>query len=252
MVNSPTAIESLARNLDEHLRWYTAYHARRYTELLVLLNRYVPDSSQRILDVGRSKLTELLNQQFRVPIDTLGFPEDGPTTTGHHYCFDLNEAQWRKRWRTDLPAYDVIVIAEVLEHLYTSPALVLSFLKSLLKPGGLLVLQTPNAVALGNRIKLLCGRNPFDLIPEDNSNPKHFREYTEQELREYASRVGFGVVECVISSYFDQRYISHKPPTAWQLLKGSIKNIVYRHLPRSLRSGITLVMRKPCSAETFS
>ena len=52
--------------------------------------------------------------------------------------------------------YDAIVFAEVLEHLHTSPTLVLQVLTSLLKPGRLLVVQTPNAVALPRQHPAKC------------------------------------------------------------------------------------------------
>ena len=179
---------------------------------------------------------------MRAPVDSLGFLKEGPTATGHHYYFDLNESQWHERWRTELPAYDVIVIAEVLEHLHTSPTLILGFLKSLLKPGGLLIIQTPNAAAIGNRIKLLLGINPFDFISENPKNPLHLREYTEQELHMYASMAGFKVVESTLLSYFDHRYGVHRQPTTREFLKGSAHNIVNRFVPRNLRAGITLVL----------
>jgi SAM-dependent methyltransferase len=223
--------------------WYTAFHAPRYAMLLALLGRYVPENAERILDIGSRHLTELIHVQFGLPVDTLGFPEDGLTATGYHYSFDLNETQWRERWRTDLPRYDVIVMAEVLEHLHTSPRLVLNFLGSLLKPHGLLILQTPNAAALGKRARLLFGLNPYHLIGEDVSNPHHFREYTEGELRMYASKTNFEVLDVILASYFDMRYKSLKaPPTTQEVLTGFVQNIVYPYLPRNLQSGITLVM----------
>ena len=223
--------------------WYAAYHARRYAALLLLLNRYLPKKdSQRILDIGSSKLTELLHEQFQVPVDTLGFSKDGSTVTGYHYCFDLNETLWGESWRTDLPLYDVVVMGEVIEHLYASPILVLEFIKSLIKPGGMLVLQTPNAARLRNRLRLLLGLNPFVHISEDRDYLEHFREYTERELRMYAAEAGFEVVECMLSHYFDYRYVSQKQPTSWETLRGSAVNALFRRLPRNLRTGITLVM----------
>ena len=63
----------------------------------------------------------------------------------------------------DLSGYELIIMAEVIEHLYTSPSLVPGLLQSLLRPGGLLIVQTPNALAIGRRFKMLLGRHPFEL-----------------------------------------------------------------------------------------
>ncbi|MEA2059728.1 MAG: methyltransferase domain-containing protein [Thermodesulfobacteriota bacterium] len=101
---------------------------------------------------------------------TLGFRPDGKTITGHHYQFDLNDTQYPEKCRTDLPAYDIILFAEVLGHLHTSPLLVLTFLKTLLKEEGVIILQTPNAVALHRRLLIMAGKNP--LQPYRGNSPQ--------------------------------------------------------------------------------
>src|SRR5205823_6516869 len=108
--------------------------------------------------------------------------------------FDLNDAQSEDTWRRDIPRYDVVVMAEVIEHLYTAPELVLGFLKTLVADNGLVIIQTPNAAALSKRLKLLFGRNPYELIRVDTTNPGHFREYTSRELIRIAEGAGFEVV----------------------------------------------------------
>lgn len=90
----------------------------------------------------------------------------------------------------------MVVFAEVIEHLYASPRLVLRFLHHLLSGAGVLLIQTPNAASLTKRVKLLAGSNPYEKIREDATNPGHFREYTASELREYASSEGFEVIHC--------------------------------------------------------
>src|SRR5262245_29033861 len=113
-----------------------------------------------ILDIGETELTARIRHTFGMPVDSLGFGVDSATQAGRHFAFDLNRTQHRQNWRTDLPTYSFVVMAEVLEHLYTAPQLVLAFVNSLMEPNGLLVLQTPNAAAATKRIKLLLGRNP--------------------------------------------------------------------------------------------
>ena len=121
------------RNIDPN-DVYTAYHAPRYSSLIKFLGKHM-DKRKKVLDIGSSKLTELLSKSFEVNVDTLGFQCDGPSKTGYHHQFDLNNAQFKDKWLNPIGKYDVIVMAEVIEHLYTSPTLVLAFLKSVLTSG---------------------------------------------------------------------------------------------------------------------
>jgi SAM-dependent methyltransferase len=226
---------------------YLRFHEPRFDYVLHLLAVRV-QTNQRILDIGWSQLTNRIHEELRVAVDALGFDADGPIPSGRYYHFDLNECQQQHLCRRDLPMYDAIVFAEVLEHLHTSPALVLQFLVELLKPGGLLVIQTPNAVALPRRIKMLLGRNPFELIRDDATNPGHFREYTASELGNYAATVGLDVETIEIRSYFDYRFAHHGATTFKSREFGRIKNLFYPLLPSTLRPGLTAILRRPIVA----
>jgi 2-polyprenyl-3-methyl-5-hydroxy-6-metoxy-1,4-benzoquinol methylase len=136
-------------------------------------------------------------------------------------------------------------MAEVLEHVHTAPSLVLRFVASLLRPGGLLVLQTPNAVALGKRVGVLLGRNPYHLIREDPGVPGHFREYTRAELCRYLDGAGFAVEACHRRSYFDLRHHRALRPGERARWPWYVKELLYRIAPPALRTGITVVARRP-------
>jgi len=224
---------------------YARFHAPRYAYLLGLLEGRVPQGG-RVLDIGWSRLTGAIHERFGVPVDALGFDADGPIVTGDYYHFDLNDCQHRSRWRDDLPAYDVIVFAEVLEHLHTSPALVLKFLAGHVKPDGTIIVQTPNAAAVQRRVKLMLGRNPYELIRDDATNPGHFREYTGRELRAYAGIVGLRCERVEYRSYFDNRYGRHGAVLSWRRRwVGNLKNLLYPLLPPTWRPGLTAVLRQP-------
>jgi len=229
-------------------RGYIAYHAPRYAFLLRLLAEQGVIASATLLDIGPSRLTELMRERFGVRVDSLGFGPDHAGDGARHFEFDLNLAQDATRWRKDLPRYKFVVMAEVLEHLHTAPPLVLAFVKSLLVENGLLILQTPNAASLPKRLKLLLGRNPYEMLRIDSSNPGHFREYTISELRRLAEEVGFRVESCMTSFYFDARFAHHAGYVEPQPVVGCVKNTIYRLLPKGLREGITMVLRKPVVA----
>lgn len=222
---------------------YLHYHAPRYDALLTLLSKYHKPGF-RILDIGRSPFTKIAQMTIGENVDTLGFESDGKTDTGFNYQYDLNRSQHPDGYRLDLPDYDVIVFSEVIEHLYTSPALVLNFLKTILSDSGVIILQTPNAVVLHKRLQFLLGSNPFNLIAENNLSPAHFREYTMKELSLYCRQCGLQIVEKSHENYFDYRYTDHtNGEYSFKKVNGLV-NTFYRLMPKSMKPGLCLVIKK--------
>ncbi|MGZ4338357.1 MAG: class I SAM-dependent methyltransferase [Gaiellaceae bacterium] len=218
---------------------YARMHAPRYEILLGAVETAIAGRAAApvsLLDVGPSFQTEAIRELYPgVRVDSLGFldarfppPRDGE----RHIDFDLNDADDPSAWPASDP-YDVIVCAEVVEHLHTSPAHVFRLFASLLRSRGRLVLQTPNAAALSRRFWLLAGRNPYEPIREDKRQAGHFREYTAAELHALLDASGFDVTELRLANYF---------------LTGSRKNrFLVRHgdrLPAGLRQGITIAATK--------
>ena len=207
---------------------YLRTHRRRYAVLLELVGELHP---QRILVVGPSFESEQLRERFpEATVNTLGWLD---------HRFPLREGE--QHWEVDLndpgdPAvdeHDVVVCGEVVEHLHVALVPVLRFLASALRPGGHLILQTPNATALPKRLRMLLGRNPYEPIRDEPGNPGHFHEYTLRELLEAMDAAGLEVSRSLTANYFDH---------------GSRKNRVYRTvgplLPGTLREGITVVARR--------
>jgi hypothetical protein len=224
---------------------YFAFHRPRFRFLIDTLRPYAARAGCRLLDVGASPLTSLLPKALSVHVESLGLEADREIGGARHHHFDLNDTQYRDRWRTDIGPYEIILFAEVLEHLYTAPELVFAYLRELLVPNGLLLVQTPNAVALRKRARLLLGVNPFERIRVDRSNPGHFREYTAGELRELLASAGFSIDRIWMRYYSDARYAQHErgdePPRS---IVGVVKNVIYRVLPEQLQEGITVAARR--------
>jgi 2-polyprenyl-3-methyl-5-hydroxy-6-metoxy-1,4-benzoquinol methylase len=244
------SIPAVTRPVDDSARapdpnpGYAAFHAPRFAFVVELARRYLAPGA-RILDVGWSPLTAILAERLGVVVDALGLEPDGALPHGRQYHFDLNDAAETAEWRRDLGRYDIVIFAEVIEHLHRPPELALAYLRELVRPGGVLIVQTPNAASIGKRLKLLAGRNPFERIRADRSNPGHFREYTAAELAAMLTQAGFRVEEVLRRFYFDARFGRHltgrEPPAP---IKGALQNIAYRLLPPSLREGITAVARR--------
>jgi trans-aconitate methyltransferase len=206
---------------------YLRTHDARYRLLLELVGELAP---KRMLVAGPSYESVLLRETFpEATVDTLGWHDARfPLREGEqHTELDLNDGHYPQ-----LERHDVVVCAEVIEHLHVAPGPVLRFLASGLEPDGHLIVQTPNATALPKRIRMLFGRNPYEPIRETAGNPGHFHEFTTTELLETVEAAGLEVTRWLTANYFDH---------------GSRKNRAYRLLgpvmPRTLREGITLVAR---------
>jgi SAM-dependent methyltransferase len=193
------------------------------------------DRGSRILDVGAVFEAELLRAYLPdVRVDTLGFenarfpPRDGE----RHVEFDLNEARDRSAW-PDAGEHDLAVMCEVIEHLHAPPESVLACLARAVRPGGVLLLQTTNAVALHKRLRMLIGRSPFEPIRDSVANPGHFHEYTALELVSVARRAGWEPLSVKTANYF-------RPAGGF----GRLYGVVGRTLPPGLRHGITVCLER--------
>ncbi len=84
-------------------------------------------------------------------------------------------------------SFDVVLLTEVIEHLRDYPAKAVVEAKRILRPGGILVLTTPNAASPQRRMQLLRGRSVYTPMVDwlfGLPHARHAREYTASELRE--------------------------------------------------------------------
>jgi 2-polyprenyl-3-methyl-5-hydroxy-6-metoxy-1,4-benzoquinol methylase len=213
------------------------FHQKRADYLLALLERLPINSAARILDVGRSPLTNLVLARFP-DVTTLGLPlaetlldKADPIDESRvpHIVFDLNTCDKQESWA--LPGvFNVVLFNEVIEHLRISPGWVFRYLNALLAPGGFVIVQTPNAVSFGRRARMLIGRNPYvEFAMGGEVGSHHFREYTKAELIRHAKAAGLAV--------YEHRYVSYFPAARKAI--GSLASIF-----PSLRNGQTVVLAK--------
>lgn len=94
-------------------------------------------------------------------------------------------------------SFDVVVAGELIEHL-SPESLTTDFLpavRRVLRPGGVLVLSTPNFACLLNRVLFVVwGRTSMDLpVPQKGRTYGHLREYTGEEIVGLLEFSGFRV-----------------------------------------------------------
>jgi 2-polyprenyl-3-methyl-5-hydroxy-6-metoxy-1,4-benzoquinol methylase len=88
--------------------------------------------------------------------------------------------------------YDVILVADLIEHL-REPVKLLARLRPLLKPEGLLLLTTPNVANWSVRLRLLAGR--WDYSERGLLDRTHLRFFTRRTLIAALRDAGYRVVE---------------------------------------------------------
>lgn len=115
-------------------------------------------------------------------------------------------------------SFDYVTYLDVIEHHHRSPKRVLDEIHRVLKPGGCVIITTPNQASIYNRLRLLRGgsvSDPFEYFfreaAEMDPYPGHHREYVRAELREALRVTGFRVLECsAVDEDFKPQYLLAK------------------------------------------
>ncbi len=166
--------------------------------LLRLLRRVEYTKSAQLYGAGlmvSGDFIEFMQQDVQADIMTVDLDPMGGHFQGKGYSD-----------KVPLPDHSVELVfaLEIIEHL-TSPFHLLAEAYRILRPGGHVVLTTPNVTRIGNIFKLLIGRTPNDrLAPPGYNNPDdewrpHAREYAMHELAYMLCQTGFRIAE---SRYF--------------------------------------------------
>ena len=147
-----------------------------------------------------------------------------------------------------LEKVDCVFFLEVLEHLHMNPVEVLRGVRSVLRPGGLLILSTPNMMCFANRVLMLCNRKlhhftypPFSLSDQAHGFG-HDRVYMPAEMADYFAASGFHRIETLYQLNFDD--MAHENDSWWERLKAVVPYIMKRVFP-STCNGIIMAARNP-------
>jgi 2-polyprenyl-3-methyl-5-hydroxy-6-metoxy-1,4-benzoquinol methylase len=204
------------KNIDDNSMRYLKTHAKRYACMLHEIReiRYNIKNKHIVsLDIGESFFTELYRVEFNEDnLYTLGLsyekyrgghlPIEINRNEKFHYHFNLNNLQYADNLSKKIPKFDIIIMAEVIEHLYTAPEIILSFIKKITKQDGYIFVLTPNAASLSKRMKLMFkGENPYEMIRINHCNPGHYREYTSNELYNLFKKLSFEICKIDHTNY---------------------------------------------------
>jgi SAM-dependent methyltransferase len=189
---------------------YIAEAALRFGVTIELLQQYIPRGAQgKLLEIGSNPyfLTLLLTESFP-KFDRMGVnyfegafpPESMQQQSVIDPCGRLSEAPFfhadiERHSLEPLASFDVCLFCEVLEHLPFDPAFALFNVVRTLRPGGLLLLTTPNPARLENLEKMIRDRASFsDPVSGYGIHGRHNREYAANELIDMCSAAGLTVL----------------------------------------------------------
>jgi hypothetical protein len=186
---------------------YAPQHRRRFFELFNAVALLLADRpAGRLLEFGVSEysgLYRVLLPELALELADRPVPEDYPGFTAQRslavsgaaafHAVDLNDPAQLAAAGELAGRFDVVVFAEVLEHLLADPVAVLRYLLSLLAAEGSLYLTTPNFLRRDN-LELIAARdNPQPTYPPGDDNwdlHHHHREYTARELLRFIEAAG--------------------------------------------------------------
>jgi len=138
--------------------------------------------------------------------------------------------------------FSTVLCCELIEHLFHDPMQLMSEVNRILKPGGHLVLTTPNVAAMRGISAILQGFHPgffhayIRPAADGETDARHNREYTPREIHWLLENSGFTIVRLETGPFRDEP----TPEYAW------VTHLLERYnLDTSLRGeGIFAVGRK--------
>ena len=112
--------------------------------------------------------------------------------------------------------FSTVLCCELLEHLYDDPMHMMGEINRILKPGGRLVLSTPNICSLRSVVSVLLGYHPglfHQYVRPDKEgavDPRHAREYAPRDVQVLLEAAGFEVERLETGPYFEKPEIEHQ------------------------------------------
>lgn len=213
----PGLLDDAEPPIDEGLASYLGTH---WTRFMTTLRQIEGLEVTRALDVG--VFPPLVFQALmanRFP----GIAQDGlwegpnpyrqsiRSRAGDHPDFDIRlEAANSERdpWPYADESFDLVTGMEILEHLALDPYFVFAEANRVLKPGGHLLLTTPNLTSHRGVWKMLNGIAPYSFgifVPSGGVYGRHNREYGPQELPELGQAAGFDTVSLRTIDVYDRK-----------------------------------------------
>ena len=181
--------ETTENGILDPLRYDT--HMDAPQEVAHMLAELVPMGSH-VLDVGcgTGALSRIIADARNAQIIGIE-PNPARAATARARGLKVHEEPFTAAALQRLERFDVIVFADVLEHV-ADPGDFLQLAHRALLPGGRVIASVPNVAHWSVRLDLLCGR--FDYQPVGIRDATHLRWFTAESVRELFESNGLRVV----------------------------------------------------------
>jgi 2-polyprenyl-6-hydroxyphenyl methylase/3-demethylubiquinone-9 3-methyltransferase len=178
---------------------YFNFHKRRYLRMAMSIASKLQVGAS-VLNIGSHYLhTSLLFKFIGYEVSSMdvGFFWDLDFVKERGTTYDLleiieNDLETFKSHTNISDKYEVVLFAEILEHITFNPVFFWKTVYSILKPGGIIYISTPNSLNLYNiartlgRIITIRGVGlPIGSIFANVTYGHHWKEYSAREIRKY-------------------------------------------------------------------
>ena len=159
-----------------------------------LIAALVPNGA-RVLEIGcgsgalGSKILSLDNTAYYQGVEPSGIRAKKALSRG----LRCHTGYLSRVLKKELGDYDVVILADVIEHL-ENPSELLDLAKLYMKPDAMLIVSVPNIAHWSIRLSLLFGR--FDYAPTGILDATHLRWFTKASLLRYLHAASLRIVTC--------------------------------------------------------
>lgn len=161
----------------------------RRRKIHALANKAFAGEKKRVLDVGCT--SGYVSAPFKdaghyvVGIDIADKPiSEAKKVLNEAYVVDIEHYPWPKE--IEGKKFDLIILGEVIEHLFDQSA-ILQQLKKLLSPGGYILVTTPNLLIWSERVRMLLGTY-------ENKDAGHIRMLSFRTFRMLCEKEGLSII----------------------------------------------------------
>jgi SAM-dependent methyltransferase len=100
--------------------------------------------------------------------------------------------------------FDLVICMEVIEHLAYSPSHMLAEAHRVLKPGGIFLLTTPNAIDLNKTVRMFRNKPIAFVYSGYGVYGRHNREFTGEELAELTRDCGYEIKQLYLRNVYQE------------------------------------------------
>lgn len=215
---APIFDATLAQSSLPQVHEYVLLHKERFRQTMSFVAAHANENGA-MLEVSTSPYTPFMKSLYKGRMITADYGGIHPgvdnvpnpaINSDMHISIDLNRERLTPRISAiEEKGVDLILFCEIIEHLLPSPFDLVRDLAGCLKPGGRLLISTPNAFGIDRAIRMNHGQHPSALLPAGESfltGAHHVREYTMDELLHIAREAGLKPVHFAFSACWDSGY----------------------------------------------